>query len=226
MPTTKNREPLWFLLGASALTVILSSIPLARLVVYPIRLFVTFVHEGGHAITAILTLGQVERLHVFLDASGETMTRGGLQIAIASAGYLTSTVFGAALLILGSHTNRAKAVLTGIAGMVLVLTAFLAGDWVTWMMGIVLALGLVGFAIIASPGVAHFFLSFLAVQCVLNAFLDLRTLFLISTTTDMRSDAATMQQITLIPAAFWAVFWLGLSAMALIIALRSYARHL
>jgi len=226
MPTTKNREPLWFLLGASALTVILSSIPLARLIVYPIRLFVTFIHEGGHALAAILTLGQVERLHVFLDGSGETLTRGGLQLAIASAGYLTSTAFGAALLILGSQTNRAKSVLTGIAGMILILTSFLAGDWVTWMMGIMLSLGLVGFAIAASPRIAHFFLSFLAVQCVLNAFLDLRTLFLISTTTDLRSDAVTMQQFTLIPAAFWAVFWLCLSAVALIFALRSYMRHL
>ncbi len=226
MPNTKNREPLWFLLGASALTVVLSFVPLARLVVYPIRLFVTFIHEGGHALAAMLTLGQVERLHVFLDASGETLTRGGLQIAIASAGYLTSTVFGTALLILGSQVNRAKAALTAIAGMILLLTAFLAGDWVTWMMGIVLAFGLVGFAIIANPRVAHFFLSFLAVQCVLNAFLDLRTLFFISTTTDLQSDAATMQQLTLIPAAFWAVFWLALSAIALIVALRSYARHL
>lgn len=226
MPTTKNREPLWFLLGASALTVVLAYIPLARLIVYPIRLFVTFIHEGGHALAAIFTLGQVERFHVYLDASGETLTRGGLQMAIASAGYLTSTAFGTALLILGSRGNRAKAALTAIAGMILMLTAFLAGDWITWMMGILLALGLVGFAIVASSRIAHFFLSFLAVQCVLNAFLDLRTLFLISTTTDMRSDAATMQQFTFIPAAFWAVFWLALSVIALIIALRSYARHL
>lgn len=214
------------MLGASVLSVVLSFIPLARMVVYPIRLFVTFIHEGGHAAAAILTLGQVESLHVYLDASGSTLTRGGLGLAIASAGYLTSTAFGVALLILGSQAKRAKAALTASAGLILLITSFMAGDPVTWAMGIVLALGLVGLAIASSPGFAHFMLSFLAVQCCLNAFLDLRTLFLVSTTTSMHSDAANMAQMTLIPAAVWAVLWLGLSAIALIFALRSYARHL
>lgn len=217
---------MWFLLGASALSIVLSFIPLARMAVYPIRLFVTFIHEGGHAAAAILTLGQVDRLHVYLDASGATLTRGGFGLAIASAGYLTSTAFGAALLILGSQAKRAKAALTGCAGLVLLITAFMAGDWTTWVMGIMLALGLVGLAIVASQGFANFLLSFLAVQCCLNAFLDLQTLFVISITTSVHSDAANMAQMTLIPAAVWAVLWLGLSAIALIFALRSYARHL
>lgn len=225
MPKVKNREPLWFLLGATAVSVVLSLIPLARMAVYPIRLFVTFIHEGGHAAAAILTFGQVDRLHVYLDASGTTFTRGGFGPAISSAGYLTSTVFGAGLLILGSQPKRANAALTGCAVLVL-LIAFLAGDLGTLAMGIGLALVLVGFAIKASPGLAHFVLSFLAVQCCLNAVLDLQTLFVISTTTNMHSDAANMAQMTLIPAAVWAILWLGLSVIALIFALRSYARHL
>lgn len=226
MPTRKNRDPLWFLLGASVLTVAFSYLPLAWVVVYPIRLFVTFIHEGGHAIAAILTLGQVERLHVFMDASGETLTRGGLSLAIASAGYLASTAFGVALLVLGSYTTRAKAALTACAGVVLLITVFMAGDWVTWVMGIVLALALVVIAMAANPDFAHFFLSFLAVQCCLNAFLDLRTLFLLSATTTVHSDAASMAQMTMIPATFWAVSWMVISLVALVFALRSYVRHL
>lgn len=227
MPTVKNRDPLWFLIGASVLSVLLSFIPLAQIAIYPIRLFVTFIHEGGHAVAAILTLGQVESLHVYLaDASGRTLTRGGMGIAIASAGYLASTAFGAALLILGSYTRRAKAALTASAGVILLITVFLAGDWITWVMGIVLALGLVLLAMIASPTFSHFLLSFLAVQCCLNAVLDLQTLFLISATTNMHSDAANMAQMTLIPATFWAVSWLVISGIALIFALRSYTRHL
>lgn len=226
MRTRKNRDPLWFLLGATAVVVAVALLPFGWALVYPIRLFVTFIHEGGHAIAAMLTLGQVERLHVFLDASGETLTRGGFPLAIASAGYLTSTVFGALLLMLGSYTTRAKAALTACAGVVLLITAFLAGDWITWVMGILLALGLAVVGIILNPELAHFFLSFLAVQCVLNAFLDLRTLFLLSTTTTVHSDAVTMQQITMIPAAVWAISWMVISLLALVVALRSYVRHL
>lgn len=226
MRTRKNRDPLWFLLGASVLTIAFSYLPLAWVLVYPIRLFVTFIHEGGHAIAAFLTLGQVERLHVFLDASGETLTRGGFPPAIASAGYLTSTAFGVALLVLGSYTTRAKAALTACAGLVLLITVFLAGDWGTWAMGIGLASGLIVIATISNTDFAHFFLSFLAVQCCLNAFLDLRTLFVLSTTTTVHSDAATMQQMTMIPATVWAVSWMVISLFALIVALRSYVRHL
>lgn len=226
MRIRKNRDPLWFLLGATAVVIAVALLPFGWALVYPIRLFVTFIHEGGHAIAAILTLGQVERLHVFLDASGETLTRGGFSLAIASAGYLTSTAFGALLLIIGSYTTRAKAALTACAGVVLLITAFLAGDWITWVMGILLALGLVVVAIVFNPELAHFFLSFLAVQCCLNAFLDLRTLFLLSTSTTVHSDAVTMQQITLVPATVWAVSWMVISLLALVLALRSYVRHL
>jgi len=226
MRTRKNRDPLWFLLRSSDLVIVVALLPFGWALVYPIRLFVTFIHEGGHAIAAILTLGQVERLHVFLDASGETLTRGGFPLAIASAGYLTSTAFGAALLILGSYTTRAKAALTACAGVVLLLTAFLAGDWITWAMGILLASGLAVVAILFNPELAHFFLSFLAVQCCLNAFLDLRTLFVLSTSTTVHSDAVTMQQMTMVPATVWAVSWMVISLLALVVALRSYVRHL
>lgn len=217
---------MWFLLGASVLTVILSALPLAGLIVYPIRLFVTFIHEGGHALATILTLGRVESLYIYPNASGETYTRGGLQILIASAGYLASTAFGAALLILGRQGKNAKTVLALNAGLILALTAFFAGNLFSWMTGIVLTLGLICLAIWTAPRVAHFLLSFLAVQCCLNAFLDLRTLFLISATTKMHSDAASMAQLTFIPAIAWAVLWMVVSLIALIFALRGYTRHL
>jgi hypothetical protein len=223
---SNHRDPLWFLIGASVLTVILSSFPWGWIVVYPIRLFVTFIHEGGHALATILTLGYVENLYIYPNASGETYSRGGLQPLIASAGYLASTAFGAMLLIWGRQGRHAKAVLAITAGVILVITAFLAGNMFSWVTGTVLTVGLIFAALITGPRVAHFLVSFLAVQCCLNAFLDLRTLFLISTTTTMHSDAATMAQMTMIPAVFWAVSWMLISIVALGAALRGYARHL
>ena len=47
---TENRDARNYLLGASALSIILSFIPFANLLVYPFKLFVTFIHEGGHAL--------------------------------------------------------------------------------------------------------------------------------------------------------------------------------
>src|SRR5438046_4894936 len=107
----KDRDSLKFLLVASALTVILYFIPFAWLIVYPFRLFVTFIHEGGHALATLLTFGSVEAINLHVDASGETYTRGGMSLLISSAGYLSSTAYGASLLVLCRQGARAKGVL-------------------------------------------------------------------------------------------------------------------
>ena len=91
------------LLVAAALSVLLWFIPYAEILTYPFRIFVTFIHEGGHALAALLTGNSVESLRVAINASGETnTTQGGLfsQIFIASSGYVGAMAFGALLLVL------------------------------------------------------------------------------------------------------------------------------
>ena len=222
---SRDKDSLSFLLAASALTIVLWFIPLAGFVVYPFRLFVTFIHEGGHALATLLTFGTVERIYLHADASGETYSRGGFPLLIASAGYLSSTAYGAGLLSLCRRASNAKAALLLTAAGVLGLTAFFVSGPFGWLVGMILASGLVFVALAASARVTHFFLSFLAVQCCLNAVYDLNTLFLISTTSRAQSDALNMQRLTLIPAAFWSVVWIALSTLLLGMALRSYARR-
>jgi len=222
----QDKESIGFLLVATALTIVISYVPFGRLVVYPLRLFVTFIHEGGHALAALLTLGSVERLVIHANASGETYTFGGLSPLIASAGYLASTAYGAGLLMLLHDGGRAKAVLTLTASLILALTGFFAADSFSLFIGIALTGLLIWVAIAWSARWAHFFLSFLAVQCCLNAFYDLKTLFLISATTNIHSDAVNMQEATMIPATIWALFWIALSILALVTALRVYAQRL
>src|SRR5262245_20855424 len=222
----QHRESIGFLLGATALTIVISYIPFGGLVVYPLRLFVTFIHEGGHALVALLTLGSVERLIIYADASGVTHTVGGLSPLIASAGYLASTAYGAGLLMLLHDGGRAKAVLTVTAALILTLTVFFAANSLSLFIGIALTGLLMWVAIGWSARWAHFFLSFLAVQCCLNALYDLKTLFLISATTNIHSDAVNMQNMTMIPAIVWASAWTIVSLLALVIALRIYAQNL
>lgn len=214
-----------YLLGASALSIILSFIPFAGLIVYPFKLFVTFIHEGGHALAAVATMGDVERIVINPDTSGLTLSLGGMSIIIASAGYLTSTLFGAALLLICRNGKNAKAALGFSAALILGLTVFFMdfrSGLFSWIVGIVLTAGLIFFTMVSNPRVAHFFLSFLAVQCCLNALYDLRTLFLLSATTREASDAMNMQRLTLIPAVVWATLWLALSLIVLWLALRHY----
>ncbi len=222
---TRDKNSLNFLLAASALTMLLSFVPFAQMLVYPFRLFVTFIHEGGHALATLLTFGSVSEIHLHPDASGETYTRGGFSLLIASAGYLSSTAYGAGLLVLGQQGKRAKGVLALTALAILALTALYVSGWFGWLVGIGLTIGLALVAIAASTQVAHFVLNFLAVQCCLNALYDLNTLFLISAVSRTPSDARNMQSYTGIPALFWAVLWLAISIIVLALSLRRYARR-
>src|ERR1043165_6362914 len=102
------------LLFAATISIVLWFIPFAEFVTYPFRIFVTFMHEGGHALAALLTGNSVSSLSVAMNASGETYTtQGGLisQIFISSAGYVGSMMFGALLLVMIRKATSARIVL-------------------------------------------------------------------------------------------------------------------
>ena len=228
------------LLIAAAISVVLWFIPYAAFLTYPFRIFVTFIHEGGHAVAALLTGNSVSSLSVAIDASGETYTsQGGLfsEIFISSAGYLGAMAFGALLLILIRKTVAARLVLLGSALYVFALTMIfglikpifllrgLSGIPFTLLAGILISVALVLIAKFASAKVATFFVGFLAVQCVLNALFDLKDLFLFSSPlagTTVHTDAQNMAQATHIPAIFWTVAWIAFALGILWFAMRLY----
>src|SRR3954462_12171697 len=105
------------LLVAAALSIALWFVPYASLLTYPFQLFVTFIHEGGHALAAVLTGNSVRSLSVAIDTSGltETLTsaEGGFfsRMLISSAGYIGAISFGALLLWLVRMRVRASVIL-------------------------------------------------------------------------------------------------------------------
>src|ERR1044072_1242255 len=147
------------LLFAAALSIILWFVPYAEILSYPFRIFVTFIHEGGHAVAAFLTGNSVQSLSVARKATGQTYTtQGGTfsQMFVSSAGYLGAMSFGALLLVLIRRAVAARIVLAGSAVVILLLTSIfglfkplVSGSWVslsgvpfTFFAGIALAIGL------------------------------------------------------------------------------------
>jgi hypothetical protein len=229
------------LLFAAGLSIALWFIPYADILSYPFRIFVTFIHEGGHALAALVTGNSVQSLSVAMNASGETYTtQGGMfsQMLVSSAGYLGAMTFGALLLVLIRKAVSARTVLAGSALLILILaTVFglikpmLAGSWnsltgipFTFFAGIALAVGLLAVARFASTRVATFVLSLLAVQCVLNALLDLKTVFFLSSpfAPAVSTDAANMASATGVPAFVWTIIWIAIAFGILLMALRFY----
>src|SRR5437773_12217266 len=112
------------LLTAAVISIVLWFIPFAEILSYPFRIFVTFIHEGGHAIAALITGNSVQSLSVAMNASGETYTsQGGTfsQMLVASAGYLGAMTYGAILLVLIRKAVAARIVLLGSAYIILIL---------------------------------------------------------------------------------------------------------
>ena len=229
------------LLLAAVISIALWFIPYAEILSYPFRIFVTFIHEGGHAIAALLTGNSVQSLSVAMNGSGETYTTQGgwfSQMFVSSAGYIGAMTFGALLLVLIRRAVAARLVLLGSAGIVLALTVIFgvvkplfAGAWLslsglpfTLFAGVLLTAGLFAVARFASARVATFVVSLLAVQCVLNALLDLKTVFFLSSpfAATVPTDAVNMANTTGVPAIFWAGLWIAFSVLILLVAIKQY----
>jgi hypothetical protein len=155
---------------------------------------------------------------------------------VASAGYLGSMAFGALLLVLIRKTIAARLVLLGSAAFVFTLTLIYgfikpivsglawSGIPFTILAGTLLTVGLVLVARFARARVAAFFVSFLAVQCILNALLDLKTVFFLSSpfAPSVPTDAVNMANATGIPAMAWAIIWITMAIGILGLAMRLY----
>src|SRR5215210_6551336 len=97
------KPQLKLLLIATAITIALWFIPYTEWLVYPVRLFVTFIHEGSHALVALLTGGSVHSLTVAANGEGVVWSASSNWISAlltSSAGYLGATFFGVLLLFL------------------------------------------------------------------------------------------------------------------------------
>ena len=227
------------LFWATVVTLALWFVPYSNYILYPLRLFVTFVHESGHALAGVATGSGVASLHVRPDGSGVTWVGQSIvwDWLTLSGGYIGAAVFGALLLQasrLGGGENRGRLALYGAAGYILAVTALwshnpfnnpgsVTPDFFTPIAGVALAAILFALARIAGRW-AQFVASFLAVQCGLNALGDLRTLLYLTSGGFGDNDAVFMAQHYLVPPVVWALLWAAIAAAVLGASLWSYVR--
>lgn len=201
---------------AAAVSLVVSLTPWAQILLYPFKLFTTWVHECGHALMTVMVGGHVTSITIAPDTSGVTqglapagrLTRG----LVASSGYLGAAVVGCLLMAATRVQKRTHVILAGIG-------AFMLLTLVLWMRNIfgaavVLVWG-VALVALARQGIgnaARFLLSLLAIQVALNSLYDIRVLFLIE---GGPSDAATMARLFLLPSWVWATLWMVISVAML-----------
>jgi hypothetical protein len=190
---------------------------LGQMVLYPVTLLVTFLHEFGHAVGALITGGEVRGLQINRDGSGVTTTAGGNRAIILMGGYLGSAILGNLLFFIGAKKKQLTQITLLILAFIMAVT------------------GLVWFETIESTGLQLGFAAILAIialktnwdQDVLM-FLGLAAVLYIIQDFNVgpRSDLAMYEEVVgILPASIWMYFWLIIAGGIFVLNLKSIFSH-
>jgi len=188
------------------------------IIILPIKLFVVLLHEISHAIAAILSGGSVISLKISEQLGGVCSTSGGNNFIIASAGYLGSFVFGAVLFYSGYETKKMYWINIFIA----VTLLLFAANFIDGLLGIFIAFFYSALLMIMPKLPMKNFYSYLIkilglISCVYVLFDIKEDLF---SSTNQTTDAQLLADLTSIPAVYWAVLWLAVSAAGIYFLIR------
>jgi hypothetical protein len=180
-------------------------------ILYPLKIFVVFLHELSHGIAAVVTGGSIESIEISPNQGGVCTTRGGSQFVISTAGYLGSLLWGVGLLLVVG-TKRILQLVTLVVLGVLVMTVSLlymrAGFGLTF--GLLFGLALVAVAKYLPGEAQTMTLTVLGLTSCLYAIWDIKSDVL--DRPGIRSDASILADLTGIPTVLWGLLWIGISA--------------
>ncbi len=198
-------------------------------VMYPLKIFVVFMHEVSHGLAAIVTGGEIVSLEVDKHQGGLAVTRGGSRFWILSAGYLGSLLLGGFILLLAAmtHYDKVISVLIGM-GMVVITIGFAEGDSpsffgihffkdgnfimygdppsFTYFFGIGFGVVLIFIGLFLSEVVNDWLLRVIGLTSCLYAILDIKSDVL--DRSELPSDARKLSEVTPLPTEFWGFLWI------------------
>jgi hypothetical protein len=179
-------------------------------VVYPVKVFVVFLHEISHAIAALATGGSVQRIELSPRLGGACYCPGGNAFLTLSAGYLGSLAWGALILESGQRSGaRAFRVVQGLGAAVLVLTLLFVRGTFGILFGLLFGSALLLAAPRLSSEANRVLLTFLGLTSALYAILDIKADVL--DRPHLPSDAHMLAQLTGIPTVVWGIVWIAVA---------------
>ena len=185
---------------------------IGRKIMYPIRLFVTFLHEFGHALGAVLTGGWVEEVQINQDGSGWTRTANGTRPVTIMGGYLGSALFGNLLFYIGARAKRLVKPMIILVVFSMLVTGFY---WFNSLFttGVLLAFSTVLLLVALKTDFGREVLMFLGLASVLYIIQD----FNVGPKSDLNAYDEVM---VFIPATVWMYIWLGVAILLFLFNLR------
>ena len=182
------------------------NIPIVSHAIYPLKIFVVFMHELSHGLMAIATGGQIKEIVVVSQQGGHTITIGGSEFWTLMAGYLGSLAWGGLILVLAARTHLDKLLSTLIGiGMVLVSIRYVRNPF-GLMFGIAFGGLLVIVGLLLSEAVNDLILRVIGLTSCLYAILDIKSDVL--DRSHLRSDARMLSELTSISTLTWGILWI------------------
>ena len=181
-------------------------------ILYPLKLFVVFLHELSHGIAAWVSGGSLERFVVDADEGGHAISRGGSQFLVLNAGYLGSLLWGGGIMIFSARTSADKYLSFALGLLVAGVSLFFARNVFGFFFGLAF-----GGALSASGWYLNTHKNDLLLRTI-GLTTCIYVLFDITSDVLMRSyllsDARMLAQLTGIPTVVWGVLWFGIAGAA------------
>ena len=191
-------------------------------VVTPLRILIVFFHEISHALAAIFTGGSVERIALYSNEGGLTITRGGSRFIISSAGYLGSLLIGVALFLIAVNSARDRIAMAVLGALLIGITALYTRD----RFGIVFGLAMGGLMLVMARKVSivvnDLMLRVIGLSSMIYVPYDIvsDTLLRPEGAMGQYSDAYALASITFGSGKMWGLIWLGISLFVIALCLR------
>ena len=183
-----------------------------KMVLYPVTRLVTFLHEFGHALGAIITGGSVEGIQINPDGSGYTKTIGGTASIILMGGYIGSALLGNIIFYIGARMERFASIT------IYLLAAMMLFSGVVWFesmysTGFLIAFSIGLYLLVSYTNFSREILMFLGLACILYIIQD----FNVGPSSDLEKYA---ELFVIIPAGVWMYIWLGIVVMLFLVNIR------
>jgi hypothetical protein len=178
--------------------------------IYPLKIFVVFLHELSHGLAAIFTGGSITRIEITSNQGGVCYCGGGSRFLTLSAGYLGSLLWGVGLLLIAEGRRFWHLVtLMALGAIVVAVSVLYIRSPFGLAFGVLFGLALIGMAKYLPLEIQTIALRVVGLTSCLYAILDIKSDIL--DRPQLRSDARMLAELTGVPTLVWGLFWTGIA---------------
>ena len=182
-------------------------------IIFPIKFFVILIHEIAHAITSILTGGEVKNIYIDFNLAGTTESIGGYFPLIASSGYIGSLIAGLLIIISAYDAKVCKYFCYSLSFIILLTTTNLLHGEIQILLGLCFSIFFLFVPKYFNKSLIKFVLKFLGIVSCFYVITDIKQDLL--TTTIRETDSQILENLTGIPAILIGILWFCISILAI-----------